>query len=254
MTEFTKLSVTRTPNGNKLLAALSRPDFLRLIPHLTPVDLPRGAALYEYGERPTHAYFPTDGIVSVMVDISDGPPTEIAIIGSEGLIGDSILLENGDRPVLTRRSVVQMAGHAYRIRADDLRSEVARAGELQRSLLRFTQALLTQVAQTAVCNRRHDLESQLCRWLLQRADRLPGVDILATPQELADLLGARREEAAAAVTQLAQAGLIRDMRSALAILDSAGLAKRACECRDRIRKEYARLLGEEGPTRDETGG
>lgn len=254
MTESTKLSVARTPTGNKLLAALSRPDFLRLIPHLTPVELPRGAALYEFGERPTHAYFPTDGIVSVMVDISDGPPTEIAVIGSEGLIGASILLEDRDRPVLTRRSVVQMEGHGYRIRADDLRREVECAGGLQRLLLRFTQALLTQVAQTAICNRRHDLEAQLCRWLLQRADRLPGVDIPASPQELANLLGVRREEAAEAVMRLEREGLIRHAGGELAIVDSAGLAKMACECRDRIRKEYARLLGDEGPTRDETGG
>jgi CRP-like cAMP-binding protein len=254
MTEWTKLSVARSPTGNRLLAALPRPDFLRVVPHLTSVTLSRGEALHEYGERSTHAYFPTDGVVSVTVDVSVGPPMEIAIIGSEGLVGISILLEDHDRPMLTRRSVVQMMGHAYRIRADVLRTEFARGGELQRSLLRFTQALLMQIAQTAVCNRRHDLEAQLCRWLLQRADRLPGADIPATAQELAALLGVQRDQATVAVVQLEQAGLIHHAGSAVAILDLHGLAKRACECRDRIRKEYARLLGDEASTRDDTGG
>ena len=254
MVEFTNLSIARTPTGNQLLAALSRAEFSRLVPHLIPADLARGAILYEKGERPTHAYFPTDGIVSVTVDISDGPPTEIAVIGSEGMIGVSILLEDRDGPVLTRRSAVQVEGHAYRIRADILRQEFARAGELQRWLLRFTQALLTQVAQTAVCNRCHDLEAQLCRWLLQRADRLASAEIPVTQQEIADLLGVRREGVAGAAGRLQDAGLIRYARGHLAILDKLGLAKKGCECRDVIRKEYARLLGNQGPARDENGG
>jgi CRP-like cAMP-binding protein len=238
------LSPAQTPSGNRLLAALPQAEYSRLAPHLTPVDLPRGKILCDRGERLTHAFFPTEGIVSVLVDdLADGTPMEIASIGKEGMISVSIVLEGLDAPVALRRSVVQMAGHAYRIPAAILLAEFERAGQLQNWLLRFTQALITQVAQIAVCNQCHELEAQVCRWLLQRIDRQPNVEIPVTQQEVADMLGVRREGVTGAASRLQEANLIRYARGHLVVLDPAGLAKRGCECRDVIQKEYARLLG-----------
>jgi CRP-like cAMP-binding protein len=231
------------PTNNRLLAALPDADYLRLAPHLEWVALPRGKVLFEHGEQVTHALFPTEGIVSVLTDLTDGTQTEIAIVGNEGMIGVSIFLEGRDAPVPLRRSVVQVPGHAYRIRADALMQEFERAGKLQYWLLHFTQALITQIAQIAVCNRCHDLEAQLCRWVLQRLDRLASSDLYVTQQEIADMLGVRREGVTGVARKLQEAGLIRYVRGHVVVLDRAGLARRGCECLSVIQNEYVRLLG-----------
>ncbi len=231
------------PTRNLLLAALPDEDFRRLAPHLEPVALTRGAVLAELGGRRTHAFFPTEGIVSELVNMADGTSLEIAVVGNEGMVGVSMLLEGTGAPGPSRRSVVDVPGHAYRIRADFLMEEFERGGKLQHLLLLYTQALITQVAQIAACMRWHEQEAQLCRWLLQRLDRLAGTELQVTQREIADLLGVRREGVNEAASGLQAAGLIRCTRGAIEVLDREKLAKRGCECRDVIQKEYARLLG-----------
>jgi CRP-like cAMP-binding protein len=168
---------------------------------------------------------------------------EIAIIGNEGMTGTSLLLEGLGAPGPLRRSVVQIAGHAYRMRADHLMREFERGGKLRHWLLRYTQALITQIAQIAVCNRHHELEAQMCRWLLQRLDRLTSSELYATHKEIASLLGVRREGVSEAASNLQEAGLIRYSRGHVEVLDRAGVERRGCECLSVIQKEYARLLG-----------
>lgn len=236
------VEVPPPPTGNLLLAALPDGDFQLLAPHLEPITLPRGMVLAEPGERLEYAYFPTEGIVSELVTLADGTSMEISVVGNEGMIGVTLLLEGTGAPGPLRRSVVDVAGHAYRIRADNLMKEFERGEKLQHCLLRYTQALITQVAQVAVCMRWHDLEAQLCRWLLQRLDRLAGTEIQATQKEIADLLGVRREGVNEAASKLQAAGLIRCVRGTIVVLDQEKLAKRGCECLDVIQKEYARLL------------
>jgi CRP-like cAMP-binding protein len=229
---------------NRLLAALPDTDYRRLEPHLEGVELPAGKVISELGEQITHVFFPTNGIVSTLAILGAERPVEVAITGNEGMIGISTLLEGPGSPSLMRRSVVQVAGHAYRLRADLLMNEFERGGKLRHGLLRYTQALITQIAQIAVCNRHHALEAQVCRWLLQRLDRLAGNELQVTHKEIANLLGVRREGVTEVACQLQDAGLIRYSRGHVVVLERSGIEQRVCECFGVIQKEYARLLGQ----------
>jgi CRP-like cAMP-binding protein len=231
------------PTSNLLLAALPDSDYHRLEPHLEPVVLAGGEILGEPGSPITHVFFPTEGIVSMVVDLENELPMEVAIIGNEGMVGTSLLLAGLGAPTSFRRSVVQVPGHAYRMRADILFAEFDRGGKLSHWLLRFTQALITQVAQIAVCARHHELQAQVCRWILQRLDRLATSEIYVTHKEIAALLGVRREGVTEATCHLQEAGLIRYSRGPVEVLDRPGIEQRACECVNVIQKEYARLLG-----------
>lgn len=231
------------PTSNFLLAALPDADYLALEPHLESVALPYGQHLSEPGEPITHVFFPTEGIVSVVVKLSDEAAGEIAIIGNEGMVGSSLLLEGLGAASRLSRSEVQIAGHAYRLHADVLMTEFERGGKLRHWLLRYTQALITQIAQIAVCSRHHSLEAQLCRWLLQRLDRLASSELYVTHKDIAAMLGVRREGVTEAASRLQEAGLIRYSRGHVVILDRAGIEQRVCECLNVIQKEYARLLG-----------
>jgi CRP-like cAMP-binding protein len=221
---------------------LPDPDYFRLEPHLEFVSLTPGKVVYEPGGEAPYVYFPTEGIVSVLATLEDRTSVEIAIIGNEGIVGTSLLLEGIAAHAPLRSSVVQVAGHAYRLRGDFLMEEFERGGELRHWLLRYTQALITQIAQIAVCIRHHDLEAQVCRWLLQRLDRLKSVELYVTHKEIASLLGVRREGVTEAACHLQDAGLIRYSRGHVTVLDRAGIEQRACECLGVIQKEYDRLL------------
>lgn len=233
------------PTANRLLAALPEVEYQRLVPHLEPFDLPLGFSLYESGTRLTHVYFQTDGIVSLLYVMENGSSAEIAVTGSEGLVGISLFM-GGEHT--TSRAVVQSAGHAYRLRADFMMKEFERGGYLQHLLLRFTQALITQMAQTAVCNRHHTVDQQLCRWLLLSLDRLPGKEINMTQELIANMLGVRREGVTAAASQLQSEGLISYRRGLITVLDRPALEKRVCECYAVVKKETDRLLARRIPS------
>jgi CRP-like cAMP-binding protein len=232
-----------------LLAALPDVEYLRLEPHFEHVALSSGECLVEPDVPITHVFFPTEGIVSVIAELSGDTSIEIAIIGNEGMINTTLLLEGLRASSPMRRSVVQIAGHAYRVRAEILLAEFERGGRLRHWLLRFTQALITQIAQIAVCSRHHAVEAQLSRWLMQRLDRLKSDEIYVTHKEIATLLGVRREGVTEAACDLQDAGLIRYSRGHVELLDRAGLRKKSCECLGVIQKEYARLLGVLAPDR-----
>jgi CRP-like cAMP-binding protein len=227
------------PTKNLLLAALPEEDFARLRPHLEPVALPLGWALYESGDRPAHVYFPTEGIVSLLYVMENGASAEIAVTGNEGLVGVSLFMGGGSTP---SRAIVQSAGHAYRLGAGILKREFERGGHLQRLLLRFTQALITQMAQTAVCNRHHSVEQQLCRWLLLSLDRLASNELRMTQELIANMLGVRREGVTEAAGRLQESGLIRYQRGQIEVLDRPGLERRVCECYAVVKRECDRLL------------
>jgi CRP-like cAMP-binding protein len=227
------------PAGNLLLAALHPPEYERLLPHLEPVALPLGWALYESGLRMEHVYFPTEGIVSLLYVMENGASAEIAVTGNEGAVGISLFMGGGSTP---SRAVVQSAGHAYRLGAEILRREFERGGDLQHLLLRYTQALITQMAQTAVCNRHHTVEQQLCRWLLLSLDRLPANKIRMTQELIANMLGVRREGVTEAAGHLQEAGLIRYQRGEITVLDRPKLERRVCECYAVVKRESDRLL------------
>src|SRR5512135_751527 len=227
------------PTGNLLLAALSPPDYERLLPHLEPVALPLGWAVYEPGRRMTHVYFPTEGIVSLLYVMENGASAEIAVTGNEGLVGISLFMGGESTP---SRAIVQSAGHAYRLGADILRREFERGGDLQHLLLRYTRALITQMAQTAVCNRHHTVEQQLCRWLLLSLDRLPANKIRMTQELIANMLGVRREGVTEAAGRLQEAGLIHYQRGEITVLDRPKLEQRVRECYAVVKRESDRLL------------
>jgi CRP-like cAMP-binding protein len=223
---------------NHLLAALPEADWQRWQPQLEWVPLPLGQVLYESGCTMSHVYFPTDAIVSLLYVMADGASAEIAVVGNEGVVGISLFMGGGSTP---SRAVVQSAGQGWRLRAAAIRDEFNDSAPVMHLLLRYTQALITQMAQTAVCNRHHVLDQQLCRWLLLSLDRLG--DELRMPQELiANLLGVRREGVTEAALKLQRDGLIRYSRGHITVLDRAGLEARTCECYEVVRKEYARLL------------
>jgi CRP-like cAMP-binding protein len=232
---------SHAPSQNHLLAALPAAERGRLIPHLELVPMPLGAVLYEAGNELRHVYFPTTSIVSLLYVMRDGASAEIAVVGNEGIIGVALFMGSETMP---NRAVVQSAGHAYRLKGHLLKQEFNRSGELQHLLLRYTQALLTQMAQTAVCNRHHSLDQQLCRWLLLSLDRLPSTELVMTQELIANMLGVRREGVTEAAGNLQKAGLISYRRGRITVLDRAGLEARACECYAVVKKEFDRLLPE----------
>ena len=231
-----------TPKQNHLLAALPAADYERLLPHLELVPLPLGWALYESGSAQGYEYFPTTGIVSLLYVMEDGSSAEIAVVGDEGVVG---MFMGGE--TTPSRALVQSAGYGYRLKANVLKGEFERGGPLQHLLLRYTQALITQMAQTAVCNRHHSVEQQLCRWLLLSLDRLPSNELTMTQELIANMLGVRREGVTEAAGHLQAAGLIHYSRGKITVLDRPKLEARVCECYAVVKREYDRLLS---PRRD----
>ena len=224
---------------NHLLATLSAPELGRLYSHLELVPLALGEVLYESGDRLQHVYFPTDSIVSRLYVMADGASAEIAVVGNEGIIGIALFMGGETMP---NRAVVQSAGHAFRLQGHLLKEEFNRAGELQHLLLRYTQALLTQMAQTAVCNRHHTVDQQLCRWLLLSLDRLPSNQLNMTQELIANMLGVRREGVTEAAGKLQSAGLIHYSRGHITVIDRPQLEAQACECYRVVKAEFDRLL------------
>ncbi len=232
---------SHNPSQNHLLDVLPADVRARLIPNLELVPMPLGNVLYESGNELKHVYFPTTAIVSLLYVMLDGASAEIGVVGNEGIIGVALFMGGETMP---NRAVVQSAGHAYRLKGQLLKEEFNRSGELQHLLLRYTQALLTQMAQTAVCNRHHSLDQQLCRWLLLSLDRLPASELVMTQELIANMLGVRREGVTEAAGKLQKAGLIRYQRGRISVLDRPGLEARSCECYAVVKQEYDRLLPE----------
>jgi len=233
------------PTENQLLAALPDPEWQRWQPQLERVEMPLGQVLYEAGTTLSHVYFPTTAIVSLLYVMENGASAEIAVVGNEGIVGISLFM-GGDST--SSRAVVQSAGVGFRLKAQILKDEFNRAGAVLHLLLRYTQALITQMAQTAVCNRHHSLDQQLCRWLLLSLDRLQGNELVMTQELIANMLGVRREGVTEGALKLQQAGLIRYARGHISVLDRDGLQKRSCECYAVVKKEYERLLPEKPAT------
>jgi CRP-like cAMP-binding protein len=230
---------------NHLLEALPAPVRERWLPEIEAVDLRLGEVLYESGGMLSHVYFPITAIVSLLYVTENGESAEIAIVGNEGIVGISLFMGGGST---TSRAVVQSAGQAVRLKAQVLKEEFNQSGPVLHLLLRYTQALITQMAQTAVCNRHHTLDQQLCRWLLLSIDRLHGADLVMTQELIANMLGVRREGVTESALKLQRAGLIRYARGRISVLDRAGLEKRTCECYAVVKREYARLLPDEMAT------
>jgi len=238
-----------SPTQNHLLAALPAPEFDRLARHLELVAMPLGETLYESGGSLQHVYFPTTSIVSLLYVLEDGASAEIAVVGNEGILGISLFMGGETTP---SRAVVQSAGHGYRLQAQLLKQEFNRAGPVLHLLLRYTQALITQMTQTAVCNRHHSVEQQLCRWLLLSLDRLSSNSLTMTQELIANMLGVRREGVTEAAGKLQRAGLIRYRRGHIDVLDRPGLEKAVCECYAVVKAEFDRLLSDtprSGPLR-----
>jgi CRP-like cAMP-binding protein len=235
------MSSPHSPNQNHLLAALPTAEFERLAAHLELVPLPLGEMLYEPGGQLKHAYFPTTAIVSLHYIMESGASSESAGVGNEGVVGISLFM-GGD--TTSSSAVVQTAGHAYRLESRKLLEEFNRAGLLQRLFLRYTQALMTQMSQTAACNRHHSVEQQLCRWLLLTLDRLPSNELVMTQELIASMLGVRREGITDAAGKLQHAGVISYRRGHIAVLNRAGLEGRVCECYAVVKTELSRLLSD----------
>jgi CRP-like cAMP-binding protein len=229
------------PNQNHLLAALPPQDFEPLAAHLELVPMALGQMLYEPGGQMRHVYFPTTCIVSLHYVTESGASAETAGVGNEGVVGVSLFMGGDSTP---SSAVVQTAGHAYRLERAILKEQFNRAGALQRLLLRYTQALMTQMAQTAVCNRHHSVEQQLCRWLLLTLDRLPSRELVMTQELVASMLGVRRESVTDAAGNLQAAGCIRYRRGHIGVLNRIGLETRSCECYGVVKKELDRLLSD----------
>jgi CRP-like cAMP-binding protein len=222
-----------------LLAQLPHVEQRRWFSNLELVDMPLGAVVYESGVTLTHVYFPTTSIVSLLYVMENGASAEIAVVGNEGIVGVSLFMGGGSTP---SRGVVQSAGQGYRLSAQLMTEEFEKSGPVLHLLLRYTQALITQMAQTAVCNRHHSLDQQLCRWLLLSLDRLQGCELVMTQQLIANMLGVRREGVTESALKLQKAGLIDYTRGHITVLDREGLEKRSCECYAVVKKEYDRLL------------
>jgi CRP-like cAMP-binding protein len=235
------MSTAHSPTENYLLAAMPAAEFQRLSPHLELVNLSLGEALYEPGGRLDHVYFPTTSIISLLYVLENGASAEIAVVGNEGILGISLFMGGETTP---SRAVVQSAGFGYRLRAPLLKEEFNRAGPVLRLLLRYTQALITQMTQTAVCNRHHSIEQQLCRWLLLSLDRLSSSSLTMTQELIANMLGVRREGVTVAARNLQRAGLIRYSRGRIDVLDRPGLEKAVCECYAVVKAEFERLLSD----------
>ena len=227
------------PKQNHLLDALLSAEFDRLSPNLELVEMSLGEVLYESGGILEHVYFPTNSIISLLYVMANGSAAEIAVVGNEGILGISLFM-GGE--TTSSRAVVQSAGHAYRLKAQLLKDEFNRGGSVQRLLLRYTQALITQMAQTAVCNRHHSVEQQLCRWLLLSLDRLATDELTMTQELIANMLGVRREGVTDAAGKLQREGLINYSRGRIKVLDRPKLEKRSCECYQVVKAEFDRLL------------
>jgi CRP-like cAMP-binding protein len=230
---------SQSPQQNYLLAALSPPEQARIYPHLRLVPMPLGEVLYESGDVLRHVYFPINSIVSLLYVLADGASAEISVVGNEGLIGIALFMGGETTP---SRAIVQSAGHAYRLIGQLLKDEFHRNGELQLLLLRYTQALITQMAQTAVCNRHHSVDQQLCRWLLLSLDRLSVNQLTMTQELIANMLGVRREGVTDAAGKLQKLGVIEYSRGQITVLDRPKLEELCCECYAVVRKESDRLL------------
>jgi CRP-like cAMP-binding protein len=228
-----------TPKQNRLLGALPGADYERLLPNLEYLPLELGWALYESGGEQGYVYFPTASIVSLLYVMEDGSSAEIAVVGNEGVVGIALFMGGESTP---SRAVVQSAGYAYRLRGSVLKVEFERGGRLQVLLLRYTQALITQMAQTAVCNRHHSVEQQLCRWLLLSLDRLSSNELTMTQELIANMLGVRREGVTEAAGKLQAAGMIQYSRGKITVLDRPKLESRVCECYAVVKRETDRLL------------
>lgn len=236
------MDLDNDPRQNRLLAALPEAEWARWSGLLEPVNLPLGKVLYESGHRISHVYFPISAIASLLYVLENGATAEIAVVGREGLVGVSLFMGGETTP---SRAVVQSAGLGFKLRADLLLQEFSRSGPVLHLLLRYTQALITQMAQTAVCNRHHSVDQQLCRWLLLSLDRMEGHELAITQELIASMLGVRREGVTEAAGNLQRAGLIRYQRGHITILDRVGLAHRSCECYAVVKAEYDRLLPSE---------
>ena len=224
---------------NQLLAALPDAEMKRWLPHLEWIEFPLGHVLYESGAIEKNVFFPTSAIISLLYVMENGDAAEIAVVGNEGMVGISLFLGGNSTP---SRAVVQSAGRGFRLKAAIIQEEFDRAGPATHLLLRYTQALITQMSQTAVCNRHHSLDQQLCRWLLLSLDRLPGSELVMTQELIANMLGVRREGVTEGAVKLQKSGLISYSRGRIMVLDRKGLEKRACECYAVVKKEYDRLL------------
>ena len=233
------MATASDPLKNHLLAALPDAEWQRWCTHLEAVEMPLGQVLYESGGTLKHVYFPTNAIVSLLYVMENGASAEIALVGNEGIVGISLFMGGESTP---SRAVVQSAGQGYRMTAEAMKDEFNRAGPVLHLLLRYTQALITQMAQTAVCNRHHSLDQQLCRWLLLSLDRLQDSELLMTQELIANMLGVRREGVTEGALKLQNAGLISYSRGRIKVLDRAGLERRTCECYAVVKKEYDRLL------------
>ena len=227
------------PSWNHILSFLAEEEMARLRPDMQFIEMPLGRVLYESGEPLHHLYFPTTSIVSLLYVMEDGSSAEIAVTGNEGLVGISLFMGGESTP---SRAVVQSAGYGYRLKASMLKTEFALGGQLQYLALRFTQALITQMSQTAVCNRHHSVDQQLCRWLLMSIDRLRGNKLSMTQELIANMLGVRREGVTQAAGRLQAEGIIRYSRGTITVLDRPALEAHACECYSVVKKEYDRLL------------
>ena len=235
------LSISHSAKQNHLLAVLPGAEFERLAANLELVSLPLGEMLYEPGGELKHAYFPTTAIVSLHYVMASGASAEAAGVGNEGVVGISLYMGGDTTP---SSAVVQTAGHAYRLESRLLKQEFSRGGAMQRLLLRYTQALIAQMVQTAACNRHHSVEQQLCRWLLLTLDRIPSHELTMTQELIASMIGVRREGITEAAGKLQHAGLIRYRRGHISVLQRSGLETRACECYAAVKKEMSRLLSD----------
>jgi CRP-like cAMP-binding protein len=233
------MSPRQSPLENHLLGALPAADYEHLQAHLELMPLPLGSAIYESGDAQGYVLFPTNSIVSLLYVMEDGASAEIAVVGKEGVVGIALFMGGETTP---SRAVVQSAGYGYRLRAGFLKSEFGMGGELQHLLLRYTQALITQMAQTAVCNRHHSVEQQLCRWLLLSLDRLASNELTMTQELIANMLGVRREGVTEAAGKLQAAGVIDYSRGKITVLDRQKLEGQVCECYAVVKREYDRLL------------
>ena len=232
-------AAAHSPRDNRLLASLPADSYEALLPFLEPLAMPLGLSVYESGGAQGYVYFPTTAIVSLLYVLADGHSAEIAVTGKEGLVGIALFMGGETTP---SRAVVQSAGLGYRLRASVLKREFEAGGALQHLLLRFTQALITQMTQTAVCNRHHSVDQQLCRWLLLSLDRLPDNELVMTQELIANMLGVRREGVTEAAGILQAQGLIHYSRGRIIVPDRSRLEARVCECYEVVKREYDRLL------------
>ena len=233
------MSASHSPHQNHLLDALPVSDYERVASHLELIPMALGDVLYESGAKLRHVYFPTTCVISLLYVMEDGASAEIAVVGNEGILGISLFMGGNTTP---SRAIVQSAGHAFRLEARLLKDEFERYGPTMHLLLRYTQALITQMAQTAVCNRHHSVDQQLCRWLLLSLDRLAASELSMTQELIANMLGVRREGVTEAAGKLQEAGLIQYRRGRITVVDRAALESRACECYQVVKTEFDRLL------------